>query len=118
MSMHTSVSHVTDRTLVLYRILAYTTGVILLGFTVEIIAKYVFGLEGYEWVALVHGWVYLAYFLVTVALAHKHAWPLQWSLPVLVAGTVPLMSFIAERKVVAKIQAERRAPAPASGGSA
>lgn len=103
-----------DRTLTLYRILAYTTGVILLGFTVEIIAKYGFGLEGYEWVALVHGWVYLAYFLVTVSLAYKHAWPLHWSVPVLVAGTIPLMSFIAERKVVAKVRADHQVPAPAS----
>lgn len=116
--MHTSVSYVTDRTLALYRILAYTTGVILLVFTVEIVGKYGFGVEGYEWIALIHGWVYLAYFLVTVSLAYKHAWPLQWSIPVLLAGTIPLMSFIAERKVVAKVQAESRLPVSAPGETA
>lgn len=98
---------VSPRTLTAYRILAYTTGVILLAFTVEIIGKYGFEVEGLEWIAIVHGWVYMAYFLVTVYLAIQLRWTWRWIVPVVLAGTVPLMSFIAERKVVAKVRVER-----------
>lgn len=95
------------RTLTLYRTLAYTTGVILLLFTVEIIAKYGFGVEGLEWVAIVHGWVYMAYFMVTVYMGIQLRWTWRWMVPVVLAGTIPLMSFIAERKVVARVAADR-----------
>lgn len=97
---------VSPRTLTAYRFLAYTTGVILLLFTVEIIGKYGFGVEGLEWIAIVHGWVYMAYFLVTMYLAIQLRWTWRWTVPVVLAGTIPLMSFIAERKVVAKVRAD------------
>lgn len=97
---------VNARTLVAYRTLAYATGVVLLLFSVEIIAKYGFGVEGLEWVAIVHGWVYMAYFLVTLYMAIQLRWTWRWTVPVVLAGTIPLMSFIAERKVVAKVRAD------------
>jgi integral membrane protein len=97
------VVRVNPRTLTLYRTLAYTTGVILFLFTVEIIAKYGYGVEGLEWVAILHGWVYMVYFLVTVYMAIQLRWTWRWTVPVVLAGTIPLMSFIAERKVVAKV---------------
>jgi integral membrane protein len=98
---------VSPRILTTYRVLAYTTGVILLIFTVEIIAKYGFGVEGLEWVAIVHGWVYMAYFLVTVYLGIQLRWTWRWMVPVVLAGTIPLMSFVAERKVVGRVRQER-----------
>lgn len=103
------------RLLTAYRALAYTTGVILILFTVEIIAKYGFGVEGLEWVAILHGWVYMAYFLVTVYMGITLRWTWRWMVPVVLAGTIPLMSFIAERKVVARVRAEH--PELARSGS-
>ncbi len=98
---------VSPRTLTAYRVLAYSTGVILLIFTVEIIAKYGFGVEGLEWVAIVHGWVFMAYFMVTMYLGIQLRWTWRWLVPVVLAGTIPLMSFVAERKVVARVRTER-----------
>lgn len=92
--------------LTLYRILAYTTGVVLLVFSVEIVAKYGFGVEGFEFVAIVHGWVYMLYFLVTVYMAIQLRWTWRWTVPVVLAGTIPFASFIAERRVVAKVGAD------------
>ena len=57
------------RTVTLYRVLAYATGVVLLVFTAEIVLKYVFHVEGFEFIAIVHGWIYLFYFLVSAYLA-------------------------------------------------
>jgi integral membrane protein len=98
---------VSPRTLTAYRVLAYSTGFILLFFCVEMIAKYGFGVDGLEWVAIVHGWVYMAYFMVTMYLGIQLRWTWRRLLPVLLAGTIPLMSFVAERKVVARVRAER-----------
>ena len=71
------------------------------------IAKYGFGVHGLEWVAIVHGWVYMAYFMVTMYLGIQLRWTWRWLVPVLLAGTIPLMSFVAERKVVSRVRADR-----------
>lgn len=94
------------RILTAYRVLAYGTGVILLLLCVEMVAKYGFEVDGLEWVAIVHGWVYMAYFMVTMYLGIQLRWTWRRLLPVLLAGTIPLMSFVAERKVVARVRAE------------
>jgi hypothetical protein len=77
---------VSPRTVTLYRVLAYTTGVVLLVFTAEIVLKYVF--------------------LVSAYLAIALRWSWRWAVPVILAGTIPFASFVAERKVVAKVRAE------------
>jgi integral membrane protein len=97
---------VSPRTVTLYRVLAYTTGVVLLIFTAEIVLKYAFHVEGFEFIAVVHGWIYLFYFLVSAYLAIALRWSWRWAVPVVLAGTIPFASFVAERKVVNKVRAE------------
>jgi integral membrane protein len=97
---------VSPRALTLYRILAYTTGVVLLVFTLEIVLKYGFGLEGFEFIAIVHGWIYMLYFFVSLYLAIQQRWSWRWTVPVVLAGTIPFASFVAERRVVAKVRGE------------
>lgn len=88
-----------------YRVLAYATGVFLLLLTVNLILKYVLDQAGLgAWIAIVHGWLYLAYVIVTVDLWFRTRLPVVRTLLVVLAGTVPFMSFVAERWVHARVQ--------------
>lgn len=80
-----------------YRVLAYATGIWLLVLTVEVVAKYIFGVENLpSWIAVVHGWVYLVYLILTVDLAIKVRWPAGRTIGTLLAGTIPFLSFFVE----------------------
>ncbi|MEI6404873.1 MAG: DUF3817 domain-containing protein [Actinomycetes bacterium] len=46
-----------------------------------------------------HGWLFPIYLIATFLLSQKLRWSLPKTLLIMVAGTIPLMSFVAERKV-------------------
>ena len=81
-----------------YRILAWVTGIWLLVLTVDLIVKYGFGVHTPSWIAVVHGWVYFVYLLVTVDLAVKVRWPALRTVGTLLAGTIPFLSFVVEHQ--------------------
>jgi integral membrane protein len=93
-----------------YRLLAYATGVFLLLLTLHLVLKYGFDTAGLgAWVPVVHGWLYLAYVIVAVDLwfrTRAHGSPLDPArmLLVVLAGTVPFMSFVAERWVTHRVR--------------
>lgn len=88
-----------------YRVLAWATGVFLLLLTAHIILKYVFDTEGLgEFVPIIHGWLYLAYVIVAVDLWMRTRLPVGRTILVVIAGTIPFMSFIAERWVTAQVR--------------
>jgi integral membrane protein len=89
-----------------YRVLAWVTGLWLLLLTGEIIAKYGFDVHTPSWIAVVHGWVYFAYLLVTADLAVKVRWPVLRTVGTLIAGTIPLLSFFVEHVNAKKVKAE------------
>jgi integral membrane protein len=85
-----------------YRVMAFVTGFVLLAATIALILKYATSLHmepgtGYLWIA--HGWCYFTYVIVTVALGFRLRWPLPRYVLVLLAGTIPTMSFVAEHFV-------------------
>ncbi len=89
-----------------YRVLAYATGVFLVVLTVNIVLKYVLDTAHLgDWLAIIHGWLYLAYVIVTVDLwfrsrqADPERLPFWPTVGVALAGTIPLASFVAERWV-------------------
>ena len=91
-----------------YRVLAYATGVFLLLLSVNLILKYVVKTEHHlgSWLAIVHGWLYLAYVVVAADLwfrsgleGTRERLPVRQTILVLLAGTIPFMSFVAERWV-------------------
>jgi integral membrane protein len=89
--------------------MAYLTGVLLLVLVlVAMPMKYVAALGNdptlVEVIGPVHGWLYLLYLIAAVLVATKARWRLGFTLLVLLAGTIPFASFVAERAVVARVR--------------
>jgi integral membrane protein len=53
----------------------------------------------------IHGFLYMVYLAVAFDLSLRVRWPLRYTIGVLLAGTVPFLSFVAERKVTARVRA-------------
>ena len=98
-----------------YRVLAYGTGCALLTLCGFMVAKYGFqtGEDAMHYVALLHGYLFMAYLAVAFFLGQKLEWPMRKLVLVMLAGTIPLASFFAERRVVRDIAPQEAAPAPA-----
>lgn len=126
----------------LYRVLAYVTGVFLLGLTfVAMPAKYLVGEtarfslvaapQGLEhwfgpesplmlYIAMPHGYIYMAYVFVVLWVALDRRWSASRTLGVALAGTIPVLGFVVEHRVVRSEQAKDReagrAQEPATAG--
>ena len=86
--------------------MAWTTGIWLIALCYEMVMKYVFDVEGLNWIAVVHGWVYFVYLLFTANLAVKVRWPIPKTVGVLLAGTIPLVGIIVEHFQTRNIKAK------------
>jgi integral membrane protein len=86
-----------------YRIMAFTTGTVLVAGTIALILQKVGNVSHLDlpnailWVA--HGYLFLVYVIVTLQLGLKLRWSLLRMLLVMAAGTIPTMSFVAEHFV-------------------
>ncbi|MFF0814512.1 DUF3817 domain-containing protein [Rhodococcus sp. NPDC003318] len=90
-----------------YRVLAYATGIWLLVLTAEMVAKYIFGVEDLpSWIAIVHGWVYFVYLILTMDLAVKVRWSAKRTIGTLLAGTIPFLSFFVEHQRTRQVKAQ------------
>ena len=58
---------------------------------------------------MAHGFLYMVYIVITLLLAERCRWRPVDALVILVAGTIPLASFFAERRVTARVR-EHRSP--------
>ncbi len=94
-----------------FRVMAYVVGtVLILLVCVAMPLKYLADSPGL--VALigpVHGFLYIVYLVVTFDLSLRQRWPLTRTVLLLLAGTVPFVSFLAERWVTARVR--EQAPA-------
>jgi integral membrane protein len=98
-----------DTALLAYRISAWVTGVGLLVLVVVAMPlKYIFGQpELVSIVGVAHGFLYMIYIVCTLLLAERCRWKPLDALLILVAGTVPVASFVAERRVTHRVRAGR-----------
>jgi integral membrane protein len=92
-----------------YRIIAYIVGVGLLALTVATILDWGFGIPQYAAViGPLHGFLYMIYLGLGIDLALKARWSVVGSVLVLLAGTIPFLSFVAERTVTKRVLAGRK----------
>ncbi|GAA0396820.1 membrane protein [Acrocarpospora corrugata] len=103
-----------DSALKPFRIMAYVVGVMLLVLTTCIVLRYGFDIEGpSKIVSPIHGFLYMVYLVAAVNLGMKARWSWGYILGVMLAGTVPFLSFVFERKVTDRVHRELAAQAAA-----
>ena len=88
-----------------YRVMAFVTGTLLLIVTLNVILKYMVGVDNARYleitsmIAVLHGWVFVVYAFTCVQLWTRMKWRLGRLATMVAGGVVPVMSFIVERKV-------------------
>ena len=75
-----------------------------------------------EWITtylgIAHGYLYMIFLVMAFLLSRRARWPIGFTLVTLLCGTIPLVSFWAERRATARVRAEHgepAAPAEAAG---
>ncbi|WP_246078738.1 DUF3817 domain-containing protein [Modestobacter excelsi] len=93
-----------------YRVMAYVVGVMLvLLVAVAMPLKYLADSPGpVAVIGTAHGFLYAVYLLAAFDLALRARWTAKGTVLVLLAGTIPLLSFVAERIVTRKTRAGQR----------
>lgn len=94
-----------------YRVIAWVVGVglvllVLVGMPLKYAADQPLVVQT---VGPAHGFLYIVYLLATLDLALRGRWPLRRTVLVMLAGTVPFLSFVAERFVTRLVRDEQPA---------
>lgn len=89
-----------------FRVLAVLVGIGLLVLVfVAMPLRYLAGYETFsEFFSPVHGLAYMLYLVTTVDLGRRVGWSLGRMVGVMLAGTVPFLSFLVERRVTASLR--------------
>ena len=87
-----------EKALARFKFIAYLAGVVLNLFTIEITLKYS-GILEIPWFAQLHGIVYMVYVVIAFDMSRKAKLSLRETFLVLIAGTIPVMSFVAESRI-------------------
>jgi integral membrane protein len=96
-----------------YRVIAWIVGVMLLLLTLVAMPMKYFGDNdlGVAVVAPAHGWLFVVYLIAVGDLARRVEWRVTRILLVALAGTIPFLSFVMERKVVGWVKLPDDQPA-------
>ncbi len=91
-----------------YKYMAFVVGIALLTATIALIVRHTVRPEiaDASWYAhlwMAHGYLYMVYLVATFNLAVKCKWNLVKMFLVMLAGTIPLMSFVAEAKLAKEV---------------
>lgn len=96
-----------------YRVIANVVGVVLVVFIlIAVPVRYVGGEPRLsETISPVHGFLYVVYLGLTIDLARRVGWSLRRTVLVMLAGTVPFVSFVVERRMTRDVLDEAAAAA-------
>lgn len=94
--------------LIRYRVMAYIVGTLLVVLVcVGLPLKY-FGDNGsvVTWTGIPHGWLYMLLLITAVDLGRRAQWSWKRLLLIALAGTIPFLSFVAERSATKDVRAK------------
>lgn len=92
-----------------YRIVAFAEGIALFILVITVVLRYGFGQRwATEVWGPIHGVIFAAYVLFSFDLGYKDRWSIKGIIGVLLAGVVPILSFVVERIVHRKVLARER----------
>ena len=97
-----------------FRVMAYIVGVLLLVLVFVAVPLRYLADQPFlvSIIGPIHGFLYMVYLVTAFDLAVRARWPFVRTVLVLLAGTVPVMSFLAERKATHWIRSRDTTPAP------
>jgi integral membrane protein len=89
-----------------YRVMANVVGVLLIALVIVAVPlKYMADMPTPVTIlGTAHGWLYALFFLSAVDLGLRAKWSLKGAIATVVAGTIPFLSFAAERTVTRKMR--------------
>ena len=90
-----------------YRVIANVVGVVLVVFIlIAVPVRYLAGEPRMsETISPIHGFLYIVYLVATVDLSRRSGWSVLRTLGVMLAGTVPFLSFYVERRTTRSVRA-------------
>lgn len=103
-----------------YRVMAYVVGALLVVLVVVgMPLKYIWG-DGQvvTSVGIPHGWLYMVLLITAYDLGRRVKWPLKWFVLIMLAGTVPFLSFVAERFATKNVRSLLERSVSCDGSSA
>ena len=118
-----------NRLLLAYRVLATVVGVLLVvlclvglplneahlvdpaWFPVGTTAQQV-GNDISKYLGVAHGWLYMLFVLVAFLLSRRARWEPSFTIVTLLCGTIPLLSFWAERRATRRVRADQAGAGP------
>ncbi len=102
--------------LIRYRIMAYLVGCLLVVLVlVGVPLKYLAGNDTVVlWTGIPHGWLYMLLLITAFDLGRRVGWSWRRLLLIALAGTIPFLSFVAERSATKDVRAKMAAGASAS----
>lgn len=59
-----------------------------------------------RYLGVAHGWLYMIFLIMAFMLSRKARWDMSFTITTLVMGTIPILSFWAERRATTRVRAE------------